>query len=45
MYYVDIDIVAIMRIDEAINRWREHFSKRLYTEGELGLCQNPGKSS
>ena len=35
--YVGIDIIEITRIEGAINRWGEHFLRRIYTESELSL--------
>jgi holo-[acyl-carrier protein] synthase len=37
---VGIDIVEIKRIESAVNRGRERFLRRVYTEMELKTCQN-----
>lgn len=37
MNYVGIDIVEIDRLNQAIDRWRERFLRRIYTTSELEL--------
>jgi len=37
---IGIDIIEIERVETAINRWGEHFLKRIYTESELTICHN-----
>ena len=39
MHYIGTDIIAIARIEKAIERWRERFLRRVYTEPELRLCR------
>ncbi|MBI4283174.1 MAG: holo-ACP synthase [Chloroflexi bacterium] len=39
MHYVGVDIVEIARIEKAVDRWRERFLHRIYTEQELRLCR------
>ena len=42
MHYIGIDIIEIVRIERATNRWGERFLHRVYTELELRLCRkNP----
>jgi holo-[acyl-carrier protein] synthase len=35
--YIGTDIIEIARIKQAIDRWGEHFIRRVYTEPELNL--------
>jgi holo-[acyl-carrier protein] synthase len=37
---VGVDIVEIRRIESAVNRGRERFLRRVYTETELKTCQD-----
>jgi holo-[acyl-carrier protein] synthase len=37
---VGVDIVEIERIESVIKRWGERFLNRIYTETELGACQD-----
>jgi len=37
MHYIGIDIIEIVRIQRAIDRWGENFLHRVYTEPELRL--------
>ena len=37
MHYIGIDIIEIARIEQAIARWGENFTRRVYTEPELML--------
>ena len=39
MHNIGIDIIEIARIERAIDRWRERFLHRIYTEPELRLCR------
>jgi holo-[acyl-carrier protein] synthase len=36
-HYIGTDIIEIARIEQAIDRWGEHFLRRIYTEPELNL--------
>jgi holo-[acyl-carrier protein] synthase len=36
---VGIDIIEIKRIKKAIQRWKEHFLKRVFTFEEISYCQ------
>ena len=38
MNYIGVDIIEIVRIQRAIDRWGERFLHRIYTEQELRLC-------
>mgnify|MGYP001037732873 CR=1 FL=1 len=38
------DIVEIVRVGEMIERHGEHFLQRVYTEGEIGYCQDRKQS-
>ena len=40
MKSIGIDIIETNRIDSAIKRWSRHFLNRIYTEAELGICQD-----
>jgi holo-[acyl-carrier protein] synthase len=40
MVSVGVDIVEIKRIESAVNRGRERFLRRVYTETELKTCQD-----
>ena len=40
MHYIGIDIIEIGRIEKAVERWRDSFLHRIYTEPELKLCRN-----
>jgi holo-[acyl-carrier protein] synthase len=44
MYYVGVDIVAIVRIQRAVTDWGERFLRRVYTDAELELCGNHAPS-
>jgi len=35
-----VDIVEIPRIEQALNRYGERFSRRVYTPGEIAYCEN-----
>ncbi len=37
-HYTGIDIIEIVRIKKAVERWGERFLHRVYTEAELELC-------
>ena len=39
MHYVGVDIIEIARIEKAVDRWRERFLHRIYTERELRICR------
>ncbi len=39
MQRTGIDIIEIVRIQEALNRWGERFLQRVYTEAELRQCR------
>ena len=34
-----VDLIEIERIEEALARWQERFLQRVYTAGELEICQ------
>ncbi len=36
---IGIDIVEIARIEEMLRRWPERFVERVFTPGEIALCQ------
>lgn len=36
-HYIGTDIIEIVRIKQAIDRWGERFLRRIYTEPELNL--------
>ncbi len=40
MASVGVDIVEIKRIESAVNRGKERFLKRVYTETELSTCRD-----
>lgn len=41
-HYIGTDIIEIARIKQAMERWGEHFIRRVYTEPELSLYgKNP----
>ena len=39
MHHIGIDIIEIVRIQEAAGRWGDRFLHRVYTESELKLCR------
>ena len=39
MHYIGVDIVEIARIEKAIDRWRERFLRRIFTEPGLRICR------
>jgi len=39
MQHIGIDIIEIVRIQDAIERWGERFLSRIYTEPELRICK------
>ncbi len=39
MNYIGIDIIEIVRIERALERWGERFLHRVYTEPELRRCR------
>jgi len=36
---IGVDVIDVVRIDRAANRWGDRFLKRLYTQGELAYCR------
>jgi holo-[acyl-carrier protein] synthase len=34
-----VDLIEIERIEKAVSRWSERFLRRVYTAGELEICQ------
>ena len=40
MHSIGIDLIEIVRIEQAVNDWGERFLHRVYTEPELRLCGN-----
>ena len=40
MYHVGLDVIEIVRIQAAVERWGERFLRRVYTEEELHICRN-----
>ncbi len=44
MQYIGVDIIEIARIERAMERWKERFLHRVYTEPELRLCRNKPSS-
>ncbi len=40
IYGTGIDIVRIKRIEKTIDRWKEKFIRRIFTENEIIYCQN-----
>jgi len=38
IYGVGVDIVEIDRIKEAVERWKRHFIKRIFTQEEINYC-------
>jgi len=46
IYGTGIDLVKIKRMDEAIKRWGERFTGRIFTPGEIEMCsRRPSPSS
>jgi len=42
MQHIGVDIIEIVRIEEAVANWQERFLSRVYTDAELKLCRrNP----
>ena len=39
MYFLGVDIVEIVRIEQAMERWGERFLNRIYTPKELHICR------
>ncbi len=39
MHAVGIDIIEIDRIARAVERWGDHFVRRIYTDDELAYCR------
>jgi len=39
MQHIGVDIIEILRIERAIQRWGDHFLRRVYTSREIRLCQ------
>lgn len=37
---IGIDMVKVDRIERALERWREGFANRVFTEGELSYCMS-----
>jgi holo-[acyl-carrier protein] synthase len=40
MIYIGVDIVANDRIEGAVNKFKDRFFKRVYTENEINYCKN-----
>jgi len=38
IYGIGMDLVAVSRIDEALQRWGERFQNRVFTPGEVSYC-------
>jgi holo-[acyl-carrier protein] synthase len=38
IYGIGIDLVKIDRMKSAVDRWQEHFLKRVFTENEISYC-------
>ena len=36
---IGVDILSIIRIKNAIERWQERFISRVYTQGEIDYCR------
>jgi holo-[acyl-carrier protein] synthase len=44
---IGIDLVSIVRIERAVERWGQRFLGRVFTEGEIDYCEmkhRPGRS-
>ena len=37
---IGLDIIEVHRIESAIQRWKERFLKRVYTEAEIRYCRS-----
>jgi holo-[acyl-carrier protein] synthase len=42
--HIGTDIVAVPRLEKAIERWGGRFLKRIYTPAEIRLCSGRGES-
>ena len=40
MYHIGVDVIEIVRIQEAVERWGDRFLRRIYTQEELHVCRN-----
>ncbi len=40
MQHIGVDIIEIVRIEEAVTNWGERFLNRIYTDAELKLCRS-----
>jgi len=38
IYAVGTDLVEVSRIEKIIEKWRERFTRRVYSEGEIRYC-------
>ena len=36
---IGVDLVSIPRMREMIERWQDHFLRRVFTEGEIAYCR------
>jgi len=36
---IGVDLVSIPRMRELIERWQDHFLRRVFTEGEIAYCR------
>ena len=43
IYGIGIDMVEIARIDQALNRWGDRFTARIFTEQEILYCNGMAK--
>ncbi len=40
MQHIGVDIIEIVRIEEAVTNWGDRFLNRIYTDAELKLCRS-----
>ncbi|MEI2692051.1 MAG: holo-ACP synthase [Anaerolineae bacterium] len=38
MYTIGVDLIEVVRIEQAVARWGDRFLQRVYTPAEIGYC-------
>ena len=44
MYTIGVDLIEVVRIEQAVARWGDRFLRRVYTPAEIGYCAGRASS-
>ncbi|MBE2233171.1 MAG: holo-ACP synthase [Anaerolinea sp.] len=44
MYTIGVDLIEVVRIEQAVARWGDRFLQRVYTPAEIGYCAGRASS-